>query len=131
MRIICKKTLKYSGVTLSPKGIYVGKGVYVNDVDMMMHEFGHILQYREYGSLAYYDVIAPEIRNKKEADVEVSQAEVEKEIEAFMKNKKETDKEDKIKTKKSRMCSRQDSHGSYTGVPLGDADEIVQDADDL
>lgn len=34
-------------------------------------------------------------------------------------------------TKKSKMRSHQDLHGSYTGVPLGDADEIVQDADDL
>ena len=50
----------WSGVTLPQKGIYVGRGVYSNDIDMMMHEFGHILQYRKHGSLAYYSVIGPE-----------------------------------------------------------------------
>jgi len=53
----------YSGVTLPPKGIYVGKGVYRNDFNFMAHEFGHILQYREHGALAYYNVIAPESLN--------------------------------------------------------------------
>jgi hypothetical protein len=38
---------------------------------------------------------------------------------------------DKKSTKKSQMRSKQDLHGSYTGVPMGDADEIIQDADDL
>jgi hypothetical protein len=49
----------YSAVTLPPKGILTGKGV-INDIDMMRHEFGHILQYRKYGFGAYYKVIAPE-----------------------------------------------------------------------
>lgn len=42
-------------------GILAGLGVYENKVvDMLQHEFGHILQYREYGADAYYKIIAPE-----------------------------------------------------------------------
>ena len=42
-------------------GILAGLGVYENKVvDMLQHEFGHILQYREYGADAYNNVIAPE-----------------------------------------------------------------------
>ena len=50
----------YSGVTVPERGIVVGLGVFVNDKDMMMHEFGHILQYRVHGARAYWSVIAPE-----------------------------------------------------------------------
>ena len=36
-----------------------------------------------------------------------------------------------FKKAKSKMKSKQDSNGSYTGVPVWDADEVIQDADDL
>ena len=49
----------YYGVTLPPAGIFVGIGVFKNDLDMMMHEFGHILQYRKHGAYSYYTVFAP------------------------------------------------------------------------
>ena len=49
-----------------------------------------------------------------------------------MKNKEKNKKEDFAFLKaKSKMKSRQDSNGSYTGVPVWDADEVIQDADDL
>jgi len=50
----------YSGVTIPEHGITVGLDVYKNDEDMVRHEFGHILQYREVGPLAYYRIIAKE-----------------------------------------------------------------------
>ena len=50
----------YSGVTIPERGIIVGKGVYRGDWDMMKHEFGHILQYRKHGSVAYWNVFASE-----------------------------------------------------------------------
>lgn len=44
------------------RGIIVGKGVYSKsyDIQLLKHEFGHILQYRKVGLLAYYGVIGKE-----------------------------------------------------------------------
>jgi RHS repeat-associated protein len=55
----------YSGVTIPERGIIVATGLYKedeynNDKWYMRHEFGHILQYRKFGTLAYYRIIAPE-----------------------------------------------------------------------
>ena len=54
----------YSGATLPPRGIVVGKGVYTSGKiagrAMMQHEYGHILQYGCVGPKAYYSIIAPE-----------------------------------------------------------------------
>lgn len=51
---------KYSGITLPPVGIFVGQGVYLGDLGLMRHEFGHVLQYLKHGVNAYYGIIAPE-----------------------------------------------------------------------
>jgi hypothetical protein len=50
----------YSACTIPERGIITGIGVYDNDMRMMQHEFGHILQYRKYGPTAYWKIIAPE-----------------------------------------------------------------------
>ena len=49
----------YSGVTIPERGIIVGRGVYKGDWDMIQHEFGHVLQYRLWGSDLYWSEIAP------------------------------------------------------------------------
>ena len=50
--------------TIPERGIIVGKGVFTSGelkgTAMLQHEFGHILQYRQVGTKAYYSVIAPE-----------------------------------------------------------------------
>ena len=55
---------KCYGVAIPKRGIIVGKGTFTcgvkDGMQMMQHEFGHILQYRKYGSLVYWLVIAPE-----------------------------------------------------------------------
>jgi hypothetical protein len=55
----------YSGVTIPEKGIFIGlnlykEGEYNKDEFFMMHEFGHIKQYRRWGARAYWDIIGPE-----------------------------------------------------------------------
>lgn len=50
----------YSACTIPERGIITGIGVYYNDIPMMQHEFGHILQYYKYGPIAYWKIIAPE-----------------------------------------------------------------------
>jgi hypothetical protein len=54
----------YSAVTIPERGIIAAKGVYTSGLSegraMMQHEFGHILQYREFGPAAYWHVVAPE-----------------------------------------------------------------------
>lgn len=62
------------GVTLPGKGIIVGKGVYTNRfnniqcLDLLKHEYGHILQAKQWGNYAYYDVIGPESLNSQMMD---------------------------------------------------------------
>ncbi len=45
-----------AGLCLPGIGIFIGKGTYTeaNDVDLLRHEFGHILQAREIGYLSFY-----------------------------------------------------------------------------
>ena len=54
----------YRAVTVPERGIIAGEGVFTSGLRagqaMMQHEFGHILQYRMFGSTAYWYVIAPE-----------------------------------------------------------------------
>ena len=56
----------YAAVTIPESGIYAGVGIFTNRqasnqyLQMMQHEFGHILQYREWGPKAYWTIIAPE-----------------------------------------------------------------------
>lgn len=54
----------YSGITIPERGIIVGRGVFTsasnNGRAILQHEYGHILQYMEVGTKAYYRVIAPE-----------------------------------------------------------------------
>jgi RHS repeat-associated protein len=50
----------YCACTIPEHGIITGLGVYDNDIPMMQHEFGHILQYRKYGAAAYWSVIGLE-----------------------------------------------------------------------
>ncbi|WP_205943771.1 RHS repeat domain-containing protein [Pedobacter aquae] len=49
------------GITLPGKGIVVGKGAFSNTMnrytELMQHEFGHILQAKEIGNIAFYKVI--------------------------------------------------------------------------
>jgi len=54
------KEKKSGGVTLPPLGIIVGKGVKSKgyDEDLLMHEFGHKLQYDLVGFENYYNIIA-------------------------------------------------------------------------
>ena len=56
--------LHFRAATIPERGILAGEGVYTSQKilgkQMMQHEFGHILQYREYGSAAYWHIIAPE-----------------------------------------------------------------------
>lgn len=49
------------GVTLPGTGIFVGKGVYRQglDPDLLMHEFGHILQANDIGKLRFFSKVAP------------------------------------------------------------------------
>ena len=48
-------------MTLPGRGIYVGQGVYSRNYDsqLLMHEFGHILQAQVMGSAYFYSNIAP------------------------------------------------------------------------
>ena len=57
-----KGYISYRAVTIPERGIIVGEGIYQNNYDraIMQHEYGHILQYRKFGSSAYWKVIAPE-----------------------------------------------------------------------
>lgn len=54
----------YGAMTVPERGIIAGEGVFTSGKmagkAMMQHEFGHILQYRKVGSLAYWSIIAPE-----------------------------------------------------------------------
>lgn len=50
----------YCACTIPEHGIITGLGVYDNDIPMMQHEFGHILQYRKHGAVAYWSVIVPQ-----------------------------------------------------------------------
>jgi hypothetical protein len=50
----------YGGVTLPEIGIILGEGVYDNDKQTVYHEFGHVLQYKKVGPLAYYRIIGKE-----------------------------------------------------------------------
>ena len=56
--------LHYRAVTIPERGIIAAEGVFTSGLKdgtaMMQHEFGHILQYRGFGSAAYWHVIAPE-----------------------------------------------------------------------
>ena len=56
--------LHYRAVTIPERGIIAAEGVFTSGLKdgtaMMQHEFGHILQYRGFGSAAYWQVIAPE-----------------------------------------------------------------------
>jgi len=49
------------GVTLPGTGIFVGKGVFSQglDPDLLMHEFGHILQANDIGKANFYGKVAP------------------------------------------------------------------------
>jgi hypothetical protein len=49
------------GITLPGRGIVVGKGVYSKNLDpsLMQHEYGHILQAREFGNPMFYSKIGP------------------------------------------------------------------------
>ncbi len=53
----------YRAATVPGRGIIVGEGVFTSGKKdgraMMQHEFGHILQYRKYGPIAYWLFIAP------------------------------------------------------------------------
>jgi len=49
----------YYGLTVPERGILVGRGVYKNDWDMIRHEFGHVLQYRLWGSDVYWKEVGP------------------------------------------------------------------------
>lgn len=55
------KSLRSGGMTLPGRGIYVGKGVYSRnyDLQLLMHEFGHIFQARAMGNNYFYTKIAP------------------------------------------------------------------------
>lgn len=56
------------GITIPERGIIVDKGVYrsamINSTgwnrQLLQHEFGHILQYKKIGPIAYYSTVAPE-----------------------------------------------------------------------
>lgn len=54
---------RYSAVTIPERGIIAADGVFSSQLEkglaMMQHEYGHILQYREFGSFAYWQIIAP------------------------------------------------------------------------
>lgn len=54
---------RYSAVTIPERGIIAADGVFSSQMEkglaMMQHEYGHILQYREFGSFAYWQIIAP------------------------------------------------------------------------
>lgn len=56
--------LHYRAVTIPERGIIAAESVFTSGLKdgtaMMQHEFGHILQYRGFGSAAYWHVIAPE-----------------------------------------------------------------------
>jgi hypothetical protein len=49
------------GVTLPGRGIIVGQGTFSQnlDPDLLMHEFGHILQARDIGMFNYYTKLGP------------------------------------------------------------------------
>ncbi|VBB46691.1 conserved hypothetical protein [uncultured Paludibacter sp.] len=46
-----------AAVTIPWLGIFVGKG-YENDIDLLRHEFGHILQFRKWGFWLFWKNIA-------------------------------------------------------------------------
>ncbi len=50
------------GITLPGRGITVGRGVFSRgqDIALMQHEFGHILQARQVGNVAFYGIIGKE-----------------------------------------------------------------------
>lgn len=54
---------RYSAVTIPERGIIAADGVFSSQMKkglaMIQHEYGHILQYREFGSFAYWQIIAP------------------------------------------------------------------------
>ena len=45
-------------MTVPGVGIFVGPGG-INDVDLLKHEFGHILQARKWGAGVFYGDVAP------------------------------------------------------------------------
>ena len=49
------------GVALPGRGIIVGQGAFSKglDPDLLMHEFGHILQARQIGNFNFYSKLAP------------------------------------------------------------------------
>ena len=47
-----------AAVTIPCVGIFVGKG-FESDTDLLRHEFGHILQFRKWGSWMFWKRIAP------------------------------------------------------------------------
>ena len=46
-----------AGLCLPGIGIFVGQGTYEADVDVVRHEFGHILQARTIGFLSFYLIV--------------------------------------------------------------------------
>ena len=58
--LLCSGKYKY-GVSLPPSKIVVGTGAYNNSnfLDLLQHEYGHILQAKVFGLKAYYGIIAP------------------------------------------------------------------------
>jgi len=51
-----------AGIALPGRGIVVGKGAFSQNLalDLVRHEYGHILQAKMFGKLAFYSTIAPE-----------------------------------------------------------------------
>ena len=53
----------YRAATVPGRGIIVGEGVFTSGkkegLAMMQHEYGHILQFRKFGPLVYWLIIAP------------------------------------------------------------------------
>jgi hypothetical protein len=47
-----------AAMTVPGVGIFVGPG-YINDVDLLKHEFGHILQYRKWGAKIFWGEVVP------------------------------------------------------------------------
>ncbi len=52
-----KRFREGSAVTIPGIGVFVGKG-WENDMDLLRHEFGHILQYRKWGFWLFWKHIA-------------------------------------------------------------------------
>lgn len=50
---------KGSAITIPGIGIFLGLKQ-INNTDLLRHEFGHILQYRQKGRLYFWFIIAPE-----------------------------------------------------------------------